>query len=96
MFFITKGQVGVGYTYFMNNAINQRRTHIPLVLGKFDYLCEHAVLFDLKAQFYYEARTDVWAFALDKTHLILTIQETQSIQVLTDFKTRARERHERL
>jgi len=59
MFFICQGEVGIGYTYFMNNAINQRRTHITHVYGCKDFIGEHCILFNLKSQFYYEARTNV-------------------------------------
>ena len=96
IFFINKGEIGVGYTYFMNNVIGQRKTHMCLILGMYDFVGDHAVLFDLKSQHYYEAKTDVVAFALDKTPLLYSIHKTNKLHILLEFKERSKLRHERL
>lgn len=84
MFFINKGQIAVGYTYFLNNAVNQRRTHMTHIFGVKDFVGDHCVLFNLKSRFYYEAKTNVECFSLDKYSLITSLLK-HPISLLHEF-----------
>lgn len=52
-------------------------------------------MFNLSSQFYYEARSDVEAFALDKQHLLSTLAK-YPIVVLAEFQDRSTTRNDRL
>lgn len=74
MFFIEKGDVGIGFSYYINDIIEQKKIHITHVFQQKDYIGDYYMLFNKKAEFYYEARTDVHSFALDKKNLINILQ----------------------
>lgn len=99
MFFISKGVVAVGYTYFQSKELTHSRTHMCLSLGREDFIGDYYILFDLKSEYCVEATTDVQAFALDKTKLLLALHQTQSsneVSVLSQFRERSFLRYSRL
>lgn len=82
---ITSGEVGVGYSYFQNNTMDNKKTHLTHVFGKKDYIGEYYILFNLKSQFHYEALADVMAFSIDKYNLMDLLHNKYPITVVREF-----------
>lgn len=96
MLFINQGECSVGYSYYQNQKMEHRRTHLTHVFGKKDFLGEQYVLYNMKSQFHYEAKTDVMAYALSKFSFMTLLNNDYPNQMLRDFQERAARRHDDL
>lgn len=65
--------------------MEHKRTHLTHFFGKKDFIGEHYILFNLKSQFHYEAKADVFAYSLDRYFFMNLLEKNYPITVLQEF-----------
>ncbi|CDW71925.1 cation channel family protein [Stylonychia lemnae] len=68
MYFIQKGQIGVGFYMFSKNPTDQSY-RIGLLINEGSFICDYYVCQNKKSQFVYAAQKEVHAFSLSKRYL---------------------------
>lgn len=85
MLLITSGEVGAGYNYFQNNTMEHKKTHLTHSFGKKDFIGDYYILFNKKSQFHFEAKTDIFAYSIDKYYMMNLLNNNYPVSVLREF-----------
>lgn len=68
IYFIQKGQVGIGY-YMMTRTLSTKQFKVAVNRKENSYICDYYVLFNKKSEFIYIALSNVESISLSKKFL---------------------------
>lgn len=85
MLFFNSGECAVGYSYYQNNQMDHRRTHLTHAYGTKDFIGGFYILFNLKSSFHYEAKTDIFAYSLSKYSFMSLLNNNYPMKILREF-----------